>query len=141
MVQYSNNGGVTWGLVDTLYYLSYRSPRQFTYVLSSAMKTASTRFRVWQSYFTAASNDEWAIDDFYVATSDGIVSYFRDTFETSASSNWLKYPSGGAATYCAEKSLAFTQGATGYQSFAQTKPMSLQSGSVVQFKVRGYLLF
>ena len=138
IVQYSNNAGITWSLLKTIPYYDYRSaPGQVTIVIPAAAKTSATRFKIWQPKNSGKGQDEWAIDDFNVATSDGIASYFRDTFDTSISSNWIVWPGGAHASYCSSKTktLAFTKGDTKAQMYAQTKPLSLKTGAVVQFKV------
>ena len=139
IVQYSTNGGVTWSLIATISYASYRTVRQFSANLPIVAKTASTRFRLVQPRFSGANSDQWAIDNFYVASGIGSSLPLRDTFDTGLASFWLVTAFGSVQKYCPSSatgnSLYFpTAGSSGLR-YALTKPLKVPSGTIIQFKV------
>lgn len=92
LLQYSNDGGISWGLIAEMYFTDFTKPRwenpnipfshiclclhrhgcdlnlfpllRFVhYELPLASKTPSTRFRWWQPLHSGEGYDQWAIDD------------------------------------------------------------------------------
>uniref|UniRef100_A0A3Q2DRU9 Reelin n=1 Tax=Cyprinodon variegatus TaxID=28743 RepID=A0A3Q2DRU9_CYPVA len=63
LLQYSNDGGITWGLIAEMYFTDFTKPRFVHYELPLASKTPSTRFRWWQPLHSGEGYDQWAIDD------------------------------------------------------------------------------
>ena len=65
-VDYSNNAGTNWILLDSLFPVDYPDFKRFRATLPSAAETAATRFRVRQAGSYAADEDIWVIDRFGV---------------------------------------------------------------------------
>lgn len=90
LLQYSNDGGISWGLIAEMYFTDFTKPRwghrklwehnrisriilwkkselfgcRFVhYELPLASKTPCTRFRWWQPLHSGEGYDQWAIDD------------------------------------------------------------------------------
>uniref|UniRef100_A0A672ID98 Reelin n=1 Tax=Salarias fasciatus TaxID=181472 RepID=A0A672ID98_SALFA len=63
LLQYSNDGGISWGLIAEMYFTDFTKPRFVHYELPLASKTPSTRFRWWQPLHSGEGYDQWAIDD------------------------------------------------------------------------------
>lgn len=94
LLQYSNNGGISWGLIAEMYFTDFTKPRwdirllglwimsplmskyqmsshfcghRFVhYELPLAAKTPCTRFRWWQPLNSGEGYDQWAIDDIII---------------------------------------------------------------------------
>uniref|UniRef100_A0A3Q3E4M8 Reelin n=1 Tax=Hippocampus comes TaxID=109280 RepID=A0A3Q3E4M8_HIPCM len=63
LLQYSNDGGISWGLIAEMYFTDFTKPRFVHYELPLASKTPCTRFRWWQPLHSGEGYDQWAIDD------------------------------------------------------------------------------
>ena len=67
VMQYSNDGGITWVYVRVFTYTSYRhASGTVAFQLPAGSRTNSTRFRLWQGSNSGATADQWAIDDFVI---------------------------------------------------------------------------
>ncbi|KAG7255172.1 LOW QUALITY PROTEIN: hypothetical protein CRUP_020168, partial [Coryphaenoides rupestris] len=66
LLQYSNDGGISWGLIAEMYFTDFTKPRFVHYELPLVSKTPSTRFRWWQPLHSGDGYDQWAIDDMSV---------------------------------------------------------------------------
>jgi hypothetical protein len=58
-IAYSTNGGITFTLMTTIAYSSYRTPTEVTFALPAAAKSSTTRFMVWQPSSSGSSYDVW----------------------------------------------------------------------------------
>uniref|UniRef100_A0A3P9KTT0 Reelin n=1 Tax=Oryzias latipes TaxID=8090 RepID=A0A3P9KTT0_ORYLA len=63
LLQYSNDGGISWGLIAEMYFTDFTKKSHIFYTLPLASKTPSTRFRWWQPLHSGEGYDQWAIDD------------------------------------------------------------------------------
>ncbi|KAI4895212.1 hypothetical protein NFI96_018500 [Prochilodus magdalenae] len=63
LLQYSNDGGISWGLIAEMYFTDFTKPRFVHYELPLAAKTPCTRVRWWQPLNSGEGYDQWAIDD------------------------------------------------------------------------------
>lgn len=63
LLQYSNNGGVAWTTISTLFENAYPTFTLISANIPAAAQTAATRFRWVQPVFTAAAQDVWMLDN------------------------------------------------------------------------------
>ena len=68
ILQYSNDGGVSWHTLHTLDHTSYVKPRRDYIKLPQASRTTSTRIRWWQPLAEPRSRVQptWALDNVFI---------------------------------------------------------------------------
>ena len=119
-------------------------PGQVELTLPSRYRTQATRFRFWQTTFSGANYDVWAVDEVYLGPAKlPLPSQLSDNFDTSISTQWLWYPGGNRtsqtnASGCNSapgEAMEFNTGADGMFHFIETEPMALAKNSVVMFDV------
>ncbi|XP_038061332.1 reelin-like [Patiria miniata] len=139
LLQYSNDGGITWQLLLELYYTDYRQAKFVHQKLPPSAKTGCTRFRWWQPTHAGAFEDQWALDDVYIGnefnTQAGHDTYIQDK-GISPDGLWMTISNGEPGSYCSSvnmNALVFNQ--LGGDRFAVTRKMALKPGDVIQFKI------
>ncbi|XP_022095907.1 reelin-like [Acanthaster planci] len=139
LLQYSNDGGITWHLLLELYYSDYRQAKFVHQKLPQSAKASSTRFRWWQPSHSGAFEDQWALDDVYIGNEFNVQAdhdaYLQDE-GASPDSLWMTVSNGEPGSYCSSvnmNALVFNQ--LGGDRFAVTRKMALKGGDVIQFKL------
>ncbi|XP_033646479.1 reelin-like isoform X1 [Asterias rubens] len=138
LLQYSNDGGITWTLLLELYFTDYKEAKFVYQKLPQLSKTENTRFRWWQPKH-GVFGDQWALDDVYIgnefSAAVGDNTYAQDE-GVNHDSLWMGISNGEPGSYCSSvrmKALVFNQ--QGGDRFAITRKQALKSGDVLQFKI------
>jgi len=63
LLQYSNNAGVTWTTITTLFENAYPTFTLVSAVIPVGAQTAATRFRWVQPVFSGVAQDVWMLDN------------------------------------------------------------------------------
>ncbi|XP_041109989.1 reelin-like isoform X1 [Polyodon spathula] len=152
LLQYSNNGGITWGLLAEMYFSDFTKPRFVYYELPEAAKTSCTRFRWWQPMHSGEGYDQWAIDDIIILSEreKQIIPvanptlpqnfYERPAFDYPLNqlSVWLMLANEGMEkneTFCTASPSAMTFGKSEGDRFAVTRDLTVKPGYTLQFKL------
>ncbi|MGH0173041.1 UNVERIFIED_CONTAM: hypothetical protein FKN15_001931 [Acipenser sinensis] len=152
LLQYSNNGGITWGLLAEMYFSDFTKPRFVYYELPEAAKTSCTRFRWWQPMHSGEGYDQWAIDDIIILSEreKQIIPvanptlpqnfYERPAFDYPLNqlSMWLMLANEGMEkneTFCTASPSAMTFGKSEGDRFAVTRDLTVRPGYTLQFKL------
>ncbi|XP_023681705.2 reelin isoform X1 [Paramormyrops kingsleyae] len=154
LLQYSNDGGISWGLIAEMYFTDFTKPRFVHYELPQAAKTPSTRFRWWQPLHSGEGYDQWAIDDIIILSEreKQIVPvasptlpqnfYEKPAFDypLNQMSVWLRLGNEGMdkegnGSFCAPTPSAMVFGRSDGDRVAVTRDLSLRPGYTLQFKL------
>ncbi|XP_005995356.1 reelin isoform X2 [Latimeria chalumnae] len=152
LLQYSNNGGITWQLLAELYFSDFSKPRFVYFELPDAARTSSTRFRWWQPVHSGEGYDQWAIDDIIILSQreKQIVPvayptlpqnfYEKPAFDYPLNQLgvWLMLANEGMTkneSFCSATPSAMVFGKTDGDRFAVTRDLTLKPGYVLQFKL------
>ncbi|XP_039625794.1 reelin isoform X1 [Polypterus senegalus] len=152
LLQYSNNGGITWGLLAEMYFSDFIKPRFVYYELPEAARTPCTRFRWWQPLHSGEGYDQWAVDDIIILSEKEkhIIPVIQPTlpqnfyekpaydFPLNQLSMWLILANEGMeknASFCANTPSAMVFGKSDGDRFAITRDLTLKPGYTLQFKL------
>ncbi|XP_078679043.1 reelin-like [Branchiostoma floridae x Branchiostoma belcheri] len=104
LLQYSNNGGITWQLLQELYSISYQPAHFISINLPTAVNTNATRFRFWQPEHSGAGRDVWSLDNVFIGGNNINPTVLQETFDPQPQDDlWLFYPGGQPGSFCTEK--------------------------------------
>eukprot|EP00058_Branchiostoma_floridae_P011776 XP_002597264.1 hypothetical protein BRAFLDRAFT_66399 [Branchiostoma floridae] len=135
LLQYSNDGGISWELLRELYYADYSSVR-FVYVeLPPEAMTPITRFRWWQPQHSGHGFDQWALDGIYIGNtgsqvSENVVGDLSDP----VSEVWMEVNNGAPGKYCGSQDSVLLFNTAEGNRFAITKDLDIRPGDVLQFR-------
>ncbi|XP_071271970.1 reelin-like [Salvelinus alpinus] len=154
LLQYSNNGGISWGLIAEMYFSDFIKPRFVHYELPLASKTPCTRFRWWQPLHSGDGYDQWAIDDVIILSerqkhiipmADPTLPqnfYEKPAFDypLNQMSVWLMLGNEGMekernGSFCAATPSAMVFGRSDGDRVAVTRDLALRPGYTLQFKL------
>ncbi|XP_050414411.2 reelin isoform X2 [Patella vulgata] len=138
LLQYSNDGGINWNLLEELHHTDYRAPRFVHLDLADTSKTPSTRFRWWQPSNSGEYRDQWAVDEIYIGPNERLPQ-LEDDFDNNPdpfeSGNWLMVTEGVNGKYCQSGMPAMVLGNQLNDKYAVTKDLQLNTDDVIQFKI------
>ncbi|XP_045165547.2 reelin-like [Mercenaria mercenaria] len=147
LLQYSNNGGITWNLVKELHYRNDSSPRFFSLELPENARHNSTRFRLWQPSNAGTMLSTWAIDNLFIGRMAINPSSMSDDFNNNVQSDsWLFVNEGEKGPYCerntrsdtegaGQSALVFSQGLDKGEHSVVTRDLDVGPMSVLQFDI------
>ncbi|XP_068578627.1 reelin-like isoform X1 [Cebidichthys violaceus] len=154
LLQYSNDGGINWGLIAEMYFTDFTKPRFVHYELPLASKTPSTRFRWWQPLHSGDGYDQWAIDDVIILSEreKHIIPMANPTlpqnfyekpafdYPLNQMSVWLMLGNEGMEkesnnSFCASTPSAMVFGRSDGDRVAVTRDLALRPGYTLQFKL------
>ncbi|KAJ8391092.1 hypothetical protein AAFF_G00097130 [Aldrovandia affinis] len=153
LLQYSNNGGISWGLIAEMYFTDFTKPRFVHYELPLASKTPCTRFRWWQPLHSGDGYDQWAIDDIIILSEreKHIIPIANPTlpqnfyekpafdYPLNQMSIWLMLGNEGMEerndSFCAPTPSAMVFGRSDGDRMAVTRDLALRPGYTLQFKM------
>uniref|UniRef100_A0A3Q3J4K3 Reelin n=1 Tax=Monopterus albus TaxID=43700 RepID=A0A3Q3J4K3_MONAL len=154
LLQYSNDGGISWGLIAEMYFTDFTKPRFVHYELPLASKTPSTRFRWWQPLHSGEGYDQWAIDDIIILSEreKQIIPMANPTlpqnfyekpafdYPLNQMSVWLMLGNEGMEresnnSFCAPTPSAMVFGRSDGDRIAITRDLALRPGYTLQFKL------
>uniref|UniRef100_A0A8C9VAA0 Reelin n=1 Tax=Scleropages formosus TaxID=113540 RepID=A0A8C9VAA0_SCLFO len=154
LLQYSNDGGISWGLIAEMYFTDFRKPRFVHYELPAASKTPCTRFRWWQPLHSGEGYDQWAIDDVIILSerekhiipidSPTLPQNFYEKpafdYPLNQMSVWLMLGNEGMdresnTSFCAPTPSAMVFGRSDGDRVAVTRDLALRPGYTLQFKL------
>ncbi|XP_077982491.1 reelin-like [Glandiceps talaboti] len=139
LLQYSNDGGVTWTLLMELYYQFYKESRFVYKELPSAARTRSTRIRWWQPSHSGAGHNQWALDDIYIGSDKNLNTLQADFQNTDlslvTSDIWTSISNGHVGQLCHSDGTALVFSSANGERYAITEYMNLQPRDIVQFKI------
>ncbi|KAK8377791.1 hypothetical protein O3P69_014024 [Scylla paramamosain] len=142
LVQYSTNGGITWGLLKEIHYHSQAQP---IFISISLMDfplalTNATRFRVWQPHHGGVSQHMWALDNLFIGGQPVTPNVLYDDFssDSPATDAWVDWPAGEVGHMCADpdspRGLVFGSGEGHHALYS--RDLQVDAHSVLQFDVR-----
>uniref|UniRef100_W5NEI9 Reelin n=1 Tax=Lepisosteus oculatus TaxID=7918 RepID=W5NEI9_LEPOC len=152
LLQYSNNGGISWGLIAEMYFTDFTKPRFVHYEIPSSAKTPCTRFRWWQPLHSGEGYDQWAIDDIIILSEreKHIIPIANPTlpqnfyekpafdYPLNQLSVWLMLGNEGMEkneSFCAPTPSAMVFGRSEGDRMAVTRDLALRPGYTLQFKL------
>ncbi|KAG5845891.1 hypothetical protein ANANG_G00143990 [Anguilla anguilla] len=153
LLQYSNDGGISWGLIAEMYFTDFTKPRFVHYELPLASKTPCTRFRWWQPLHSGDGYDQWAIDDIIILSEreKHIIPIANPTlpqnfyekpafdYPLNQMSVWLMLGNEGMEerndSFCAPTPSAMVFGRSDGDRVAVTRDLALRPGYTLQFKL------
>uniref|UniRef100_A0A4W3ITL7 Reelin n=1 Tax=Callorhinchus milii TaxID=7868 RepID=A0A4W3ITL7_CALMI len=140
LLQYSNNGGITWHLLSEMYFSDFSESRFVYFEVPTAARTAYTRFRWWQPVHSGEGYDQWALDDIIILSGrqKQIIPRKGMHFPITQLSIWLMLANEGMGsneTFCAMTHSAMVFGKSDGDRFAVTRDLSLKPGYLLQFKL------
>ncbi|XP_061108680.1 reelin [Conger conger] len=153
LLQYSNDGGISWGLIAEMYFTDFTKPRFVHYELPLASKTPCTRFRWWQPLHSGDGYDQWAIDDIIILSEreKHIIPIANPTlpqnfyekpafdYPLNQMSVWLMLGNEGMEerndSFCTPTPSAMVFGRSDGDRMAVTRDLSLRPGYTLQFKL------
>ncbi|XDV29817.1 hypothetical protein PO909_032854, partial [Leuciscus waleckii] len=154
LLQFSNDGGISWGLIAEMYFTDFTKPRFVHYELPLASKTPCTRFRWWQPLHSGEGYDQWAIDDVIILSerekhvipmADPTLPqnfYEKPAYDhpLNQMSVWLMLGNEGMdkdrnGSFCAPTPSAIVFGRSDGDRMAVTRDLSLRPGYTLQFKL------
>ena len=152
LIQYSNNSGITWNTMSTLYYNSVKRnnnnpPVQIIYYeLHSEMQTRTTRVRIWQPGIQLENDAIWRIDDFYIggeSVTSGSISTESDFTASLSPEMWPSYAGGiSGALYCGrEDVILFSNSSSGLHHLTSTFFDFAVGDNLMQFEVNIHLTY
>ncbi|CAJ0961012.1 unnamed protein product, partial [Ranitomeya imitator] len=83
LLEYSVNGGISWGLLMEIFYDQYSKPGFVNILLPPSAKTVGTRFRWWQAKHDGLDQNDWAIDNVLISGSVDQSTVMLDTFSSA----------------------------------------------------------
>uniref|UniRef100_A0AAR2LAD7 Reelin n=1 Tax=Pygocentrus nattereri TaxID=42514 RepID=A0AAR2LAD7_PYGNA len=154
LLQYSNDGGISWGLIAEMYFTDFTKPRFVHYELPLAAKTPCTRFRWWQPLNSGEGYDQWAIDDVIILSEreKHVIPMANPTlpqnfyekpafdYPLNQMSVWLMLGNEGMdkernGSFCAPTPSAMVFGRSDGDRVAVTRDLALRPGYTLQFKL------
>lgn len=140
ILQYSNNGGITWEDLHVMDFTTYKRPRQEYVLLPQSARTKNTRLRWWQPLNGkwAQTGPQWAIDNVLIGGNEINPSHMQVSFDDSVQSDapWEFNPHGEIKDNVCTKgdsSIVWEEG-RGNRSFT-TGQLIVQEGFMLQFKI------
>jgi len=151
VIQYSNDGGITWNTTRTLYYNSLKRnynnpPIQIIQSIHRAMQTRTTRVRIWQPGIQVKNDAIWRIDDFYIGgetVTSGSVNT-RSDFTASLSPDMWPSHAGGVtgSAYCDRDSvILFSNSSNGLHHLTTTFFNFSMGENLMQFEVSNAIVY
>ncbi|XP_064633067.1 reelin-like [Lineus longissimus] len=149
LLQYSNNGGISWGTLSDIYYNDQARANKgfYSIPLPPTAKHNSTRFKFWQPKTEGQLVTAWSLDNLFIGGSETMnPSVVYDTFDGEPNSDhWLFWPGGSIGSFCDEKmrpgsvmtgssSMVFYQSEIGEHSI-MTQDIDLMDKTVIQFEL------
>ncbi|XP_060574508.1 reelin-like isoform X2 [Ruditapes philippinarum] len=138
ILQYSNNGGVTWNLLDELEGTLYLTPKLVSNDLPKDAKSPSTRFRLWQPKHSGKGYNQWAVDEMQLGQYENLPSLeddFNGSTEPLDSNMWMTVAGGVIGKYCNSQNPVLILANRDSDKKVITKDLNLQVGDVIQFKI------
>lgn len=140
ILQYSNNGGITWDDLHVMDFTTYKRPRQEYVLLPQSARTKNTRLRWWQPLNRkwSQTGPQWAIDNVLIGGNEINPSHMQVSFDDSIQSDapWEFNPHGEIKDNVCTKgdsSIVWEEG-KGNRSFT-TGQLIVQEGFMLQFKI------
>lgn len=140
LLQYSNNGGITWHLLKELHYATEIPSSYFIIPIKDhSVRTNATRLRLWQPRHGGFGLLEWAVDDFIIGGMIVNPNILYDPVETSLQTDsWLFWPGSEIGSYCTsdrrKQSLVFES--TEGERAIYTRDMIVSEDTVIQFEIK-----
>ncbi|KAJ8046874.1 Reelin [Holothuria leucospilota] len=135
LLQFSTNGGITWELLQELYYTDYRTPKFVHLSMPERARSPSTRFRWWQPQHSGEATDQWALDNILisgVATAESQMTAMQNDDDTSL---WMSTSNSRQSDYCNSEVPVLLFDGFGGDRFGVTKMLNVTVGDVIQFKI------
>lgn len=140
LLQYSNNGGITWNLLKELHFSAETRPQYFIIPIKDPnARTNATRLQFWQPVHGGSGVMEWAIDDFYVGGVELKPNILYDPMDMMPQPDaWLFWPGGEMGSFCdsgvPRDALVFSS-SEGERSL-YTRDMTVSQDYVIQFEIK-----
>ncbi|XP_077972003.1 reelin-like isoform X1 [Styela clava] len=149
LLQYSNNGGVTWHLLDELYFNEYLVPKYVHRDIPAEARTKQTRFQWWQPKNEGSDRDEWSITNIIVGEpmlSDD-ESIHVDHLKISSRRSIVDYRKamprafillsndGNEEDFCDPRTNSYVFNKLKGDRFAVTDELMLRAGDTIQFEI------
>ncbi|XP_076339324.1 reelin-like [Tachypleus tridentatus] len=140
LLQYSNNGGITWHLLKEIHFITETGPTFFVIPLEDpGVHTNSTRLRLWQPRHEGFGKSEWVIDDFIIGGMTINPNILYDPLDIEPQHDaWLTWPGGRIDSFCSEKeqrkSLVF--GSNEGEQALYSRDMEVTQDTVIQFDIK-----
>lgn len=153
LLQYSIDGGVTWHMLDELYYQDYRVPTYIHRDIPRHAMTKQTMFRWWQPRNGGVYHDQWSLGDVIVGepifregnievlSKDGKeqkLNYKRSVdylMESMMNVFIVKSNDGNAEDFCDPTSDSVVFNKANGDRFAATDDFRLVEGDTIQFEI------
>ncbi|XP_054717283.1 reelin-like [Uloborus diversus] len=140
LIQYSNNGGITWNLLKELHFSTETTPQYYMIPLKDpAALTNATRLRLWQPVNVGTGIMQWAIDDFYVGGMIVKPNVLYDPLDSNPQPDaWLFWPGGMMDDFCTsdESRDAMVFDSTEGERALYTRDMTVMNDYVIQFELK-----
>ncbi|GIY36220.1 reelin [Caerostris darwini] len=139
LIQYSNNGGITWHLLKELHFSAETSPQYYMILLKDPTAlTNATRFRFWQPINAGTDLMQWAIDDFYVGGMIVKPNVLYDPLvHIPQPDAWLFWPGGAIENFCtSEPRSAMVFSSSEGERSLYTRDMTVMDDYVIQFEIK-----
>lgn len=138
LLQYSDNGGISWKLLQELHHLEFRRPKFVHLDLPLDAKTETTRLRWWQPSHSGHGYDQWAVDEVVIGRYEHL-DKLEDDFESSVdpldSGQWRTVTEGVVSKYCQSHSPSVIVGNQFNDKYIITKDLDISPGDIIQFKI------
>ncbi|XP_042898138.1 reelin isoform X2 [Parasteatoda tepidariorum] len=139
LIQYSNNGGITWHLLKELHFSAETSPQYYMIPLKDpSALTNSTRLRFWQPLTVGTDIMQWALDDFFVG---GMIVkpnvLYDPLMQVPQPDAWLFWPGGVMGNFCtSEPRSALTFLSSEGERSLYTRDMTVMDDYVIEFEIK-----
>ncbi|XP_064117876.1 LOW QUALITY PROTEIN: reelin-like [Macrobrachium nipponense] len=135
VVEYSNDGGISWEFFLELLPSQYRSPRLFHSKLEKRhVEAGVVRFRIWQPIHDG--QNQWAIDNLRIAPDFQLNSMQADFAEGSnIISPWMSITSNRYGRYCNSEDIAQVIDGEEPLRLAMTGPLNLNINDIISFQI------
>ncbi|KAL3853203.1 hypothetical protein ACJMK2_016762, partial [Sinanodonta woodiana] len=138
LLQYSNDGGITWHLLEELVHDQYQQPKFVKVDLPPEARSRNTRFRWWQPSHSGKGHDQWSVDEIQIGRYENLRS-LEDNFDNSAdpqdSGVWSITSDGVIGKYCQSGNPTLILANQEADKIVMTKDLRLQPGDIIQFKI------
>ncbi|XP_050716652.1 reelin-like isoform X2 [Eriocheir sinensis] len=142
LVQYSTNGGLTWGLLKEIHFKPHPQPVFVSISLPDfpLALTNATRFRLWQPRHGGVSHHTWALDNLFIGGQPIAPNVLYDDFNgtSPAPDTWIDWPTGEVNRMCGESdsSTGLVFGAGEGHHALYSRDLQIDTDSVLQFNIR-----
>lgn len=139
LIQYSNNGGITWHLLKELHFSTETAPQYYMIPIKDpAALTNATRIRFWQPVNVGTGIMQWAIDDFYVGGMIVKPNVLYDPLDLIPQPDaWMFWPGGAMGDFCTNENrdaLVFTSNEG--ERALYTRDMTVMDDYVIHFEIK-----